>query len=420
MMLWEDSGVTATVSADGKNATATITRFGRCAIMSPLASEIPPPAAPKLSLVSASKTAVLLSWQNPGYGALDGYNLYCAAGGGDYAKVNTDPIALTEYRHSPVEPGVYSYRLTLVNTGALEGEPGPALQVEITGTDFYTVFGNYGSPDKPLQEIRDLAILPLTHELIAVDAGLSRLAVYSPMGVYRRYVGSKGKEQMQFESPTGVGVNPDGKLVYIADTGNDRIVILDNALEYVRKFGGRGTSEGFLTSPSDVAVRSDGVVFVTDTGNNRIEYYTPHGTYLGQFGNTGQASELLSAPTFIVMTATDSIYVTDAGSERIVEFTSKLAYEGAIAFSDMGTVPPLEAPGGLALDSEGRVYIADSGRNRILVVNASGKYEYLFGSYGHDWGEFGDESPIGISFDSITGFLFAADSAGGRIQMFQP
>ena len=86
----------------------------------------------------------------------------------------------------------------------------------------------------------------------------------------------------------------------------------------------------------------------------------------------------------------------------------------------MGDVPPLESPAGIALDTEGRLYVADYGRHRILVVNSSGKYEYLFGSHGYDWGEFGDGSPTGVAFDTVTGFLFAADLASGRIQMFQP
>ena len=420
IMLWEDTGLTATLDADGKLASATITRFGRYAIMSPLAAEIPPPTAPSLKLISASKTAVLLSWSDPGYSVLAGYNLYYSPDGGDYSKINSEPITETEYRHSPVEPGIYNYRLTLTNTGALEGNPGPAIQVEVTGTDFYTVFGNYGASDKPLVEVRDLAIMPLTHELLVVDSGLCRLAVYSPTGKFRRFVGSRGTGELQFDSPTGVGVSPDGRLIYVADTGNDRVVILNDSLEFEQDFGGRGAGAGFLISPIDVAVRSDGVVFVTDAGNGRIEYYTPHGTYLGQFGTIGQPDEVLSVPTFIVITETDSFYVTDSGDARIVEFSSKLAFDGVVAFSDMGDVPPLESPAGIALDTDGRLYVADYGRNRILVVNSSGKYEYLFGSYGYDWGEFGDGSPIGVAFDTVTGFFFAADLTSGRIQMFQP
>jgi sugar lactone lactonase YvrE len=421
ILKWEETGITALVDSNARKATATITKFGRYALMSPLSDELPPPEGVFVKLVAATKTAVILDWPASDYEALAGYNLYTStAEDGVYTKVNSELLLEPGYRQVGVEPGVYFYYVTLVNTGNLEGAPGPVTSVEVMGTDYLTVFGNYGSPDDPLEKPMDIAVLPLTGEVVVVDEVKKRLAVYSPMGVFKREIGTNVINGPDFGAPIGIGVAFDGKSVYVADSGKDRVVIMNENLNVKSTFGGTGTSEGYLTSPTDVAINSDGIVFVTDTGNNRIQYYSPSGTYLGMFGNTGSEDELLLSPTFIVATPENRLYVNDSGNNRIVKYTSDLAFDGTVAFSDMGSVPPLELAAGLTIDEEGRLYVADCGRNRIITVTSTGVYDYLFGSGGYEHGEFGDNSPQGLAFDPITGLLYASDTANKRIEVFQP
>src|SRR6185295_11539193 len=72
-------------------------------------------------------------------------------------------------------------------------------------------------------------------------------------------------------------------------------------------------------------------------------------------------------------------------------------------------------PRGIATDSSGNVYVADSGNNRIQKFDSSGSFLAKWGSFGSGDGQF--NSPRGIATDS-SGNVYVADSANSRIQKF--
>ena len=70
----------------------------------------------------------------------------------------------------------------------------------------------------------------------------------------------------EFSEPHDIVLSPDGSLLFVADNGNDRIVVLDAfTLERRATLG-----EGLVAAPHDVCFDSDGRLLVADTGNNRI------------------------------------------------------------------------------------------------------------------------------------------------------
>jgi DNA-binding beta-propeller fold protein YncE len=73
-------------------------------------------------------------------------------------------------------------------------------------------------------------------------------------------------------------------------------------------------------------------------------------------------------------------------------------------------------PRGVAVDAENRVYVTDTGNNRVAVFDASGKFLTQFGSNGINPGEF--DEPVGIAVGS-DGLVFVADTWNQRIQVFQ-
>ncbi len=418
---WEDSGFTATTSIDLTKASLLLEKFGRYALLNPLPSELPPPQGVFVKLVVATQTAVILDWPSSDYTPLAGYNLYVSNSvDGEYSIVNDELLTKPGYRQVGVEPGIYYYYVTLVNEGNLEGLPGPVTSVEVKGTDFYSTFGNYGSPDAPLEKAKDIAILPLTREVVVVDETKKRLVLYSLMGVFKREIGVNVIGGPDLNAPNGIGVSQDGKLVYVVDNGKDRVTVMNQYLNVQSTFGGSGSGEGDFSSPFDAAVRADGVVFVSDTGNNRIQYFTPSGTYLGVIGNFGDAHQLLTAPTYLTFNQNDTLFVNDTGNNRIVRYTIDLAFDGVVELTNFGNASSLNKAAGLAVDGEGRLYVADSGKSRILVTDSTGAFEYLFGSLGSEQGEFGIDSPQGLAFDLDSGLLFSSDTSNKRVNVFQP
>jgi DNA-binding beta-propeller fold protein YncE len=62
-------------------------------------------------------------------------------------------------------------------------------------------------------------------------------------------------------------------MVYVADSGNNRILMFTSSGAYLTQWGTRGTGNGQFNRPYGVAVDGSGNVYVADTNNNRIQVF---------------------------------------------------------------------------------------------------------------------------------------------------
>ena len=175
--------------------------------------------------------------------------------------------------------------------------------------------------------------------------------------------------------PHGIDVAPDGS-VWVTDAANpsrvpeggDRghqVVKFSRTGEVLMRLGTPGVAgdgPNHLSSPADVVVADDGSIFVGDghypNGNNRVVKFAPDGTFIKQWGRTGYAP----------------------GEFRVLH--------------------------ALALDGEGRLFVADRENNRIQIFDQEG-------SHLASWTQFG--RPSGISFDTH-GNIYVADSESDDVQ----
>ncbi|MDX2169814.1 MAG: 6-bladed beta-propeller [Deltaproteobacteria bacterium] len=92
-------------------------------------------------------------------------------------------------------------------------------------------------------------------------------------------------------------------------------------------------------------------------------------------------------------------------------------YSFAFAFGESGfAIPALSKPSGVAIGADGHILIADA-RDRVLELDATGKYLRTIGLTGSEAGQFND--PRGLGFDP-SGNLYVADAGNNRIQKFAP
>ena len=85
-----------------------------------------------------------------------------------------------------------------------------------------------------------------------------------------------------FKSPVGIAVHPVTGRVYVADTGNHRIQILNENLNFIGNFGERGIGNYQFKQPHDISFVMDGknvTMYVADHGNNRIQVFPTSGVY---------------------------------------------------------------------------------------------------------------------------------------------
>ena len=173
-----------------------------------------------------------------------------------------------------------------------------------------------------------------------------------------------------FWGPRGVAVDAEGR-VYVADTGNKRIVIFDEDGNYLTEFGTAGFDPGQFDEPVGVAVSEDGTVYVTDTWNQRIQSFIPTEDDmfympLAQWDVNGWFGQSLENKPFIAVGGNDNhVFVTDPEGYRILEFTGDGQF--VRTWGDFGVADnEIGLAAGVDVDSEGNVWVTDAGNNRIL------------------------------------------------------
>ncbi|MEK7311088.1 MAG: SMP-30/gluconolactonase/LRE family protein, partial [Chloroflexota bacterium] len=244
-------------------------------------------------------------------------------------------------------------------------------------------------------------------ELTSVDYSLSHWPVSDRMRFYIR------KDVAAQLWPLGVGP------AAVKDPYSDNKITLAADLVW----GAQGIGDGQFTAPRAVAVGPDGSVYVADTGGSRIEKFTPDGQFLKAWGGPGKIEDNTALPgTFseIWGLAVDSdgfVYAADTWNHRIQKFTADgefVTLWGEFGLTESG-LNAMWGPRGLAVDAGGNVYVADTGNKRILVFDRDGNPLRQIGQGGVLDGELDEPTSVAVSPD---GRVFVADTWNQRVQVF--
>lgn len=220
-------------------------------------------------------------------------------------------------------------------------------------------------------------------------------------------------------APRGIAADASGRVV-VADTGNDRLLLLRNVagkLALERTVGRRGAGPGEFAAPSGVALDSRGRIYVADTGNHRVQVLDPLGKPLSSFGAPGVERGRLTAPTAIAVVdranpwafrRRDLVFVVDRGGRRIQSFSPS----GALVAALDGEARGERTFAYIALDYYDNVYATDPRRSQIHKLDESLRPIADFGRRGTGDAEF--IGPTGIAIWRRFGQVFVAESTGAQ------
>jgi uncharacterized repeat protein (TIGR01451 family) len=330
-----------------------------------------------------------------------------------------------------VDPSGVVTRIAGTGLSGYSGDNGPALNAQLYTPNGVAVdsLGNVYIADSNNERIRKVS----TSGVITTIAG---------SGAYG-YVGDGGPAtSAQFSYPTAVAVDSAGTL-YIADTFNYRIREV-NAAGIITTVAGNGTAgyagDGAAAGSAEiqyvynVAVDAGGNLYIADENNNRVRKVDTSGTittvagtgtccYSGDGGAATGAR--LAYPYGVALDTVGNLYIADTSDNRIRKvdtagFITTVAGNGGYGFSgDDGTAiaAQLASPKGVAVDASGNLYISDSGAARIRKV-AGGIITTLVGGAVNDGGfaVFGQlNQPSGVARDNA-GNTYIADTSNNRVR----
>ncbi|MGE0083825.1 MAG: PKD domain-containing protein [Desulfococcaceae bacterium] len=142
------------------------------------------------------------------------------------------------------------------------------IQIFDANGNFVRTWGEFGYAPGQLSNPKD--ILVRNGVVYVTDYG-DRIQKFDTQGKYIPWEQPDIAQYKFFSSPLGIAA--DNAHIYIADSENHRIVKFTLSGTFVSAFGKKGTSPGFLNTPTDMAVASDGKIYVSDKYNNRIQVF---------------------------------------------------------------------------------------------------------------------------------------------------
>ena len=300
------------------------------------------------------------------------------------------------------------------------GSPG-GIEVDVDGEHIWAIVrcGNDGTP-RGSQTYCD-------------SSDLDPIIKFDPDGNVVTMFGSR-----MFAWPHGLHVDRDGN-VWVTEAGSGessqvagrvfghQVFKFSPQGELLMTLGEAGVSgDGpyHLTAPSDVVTAPNGDIFVVDghnqTGNNRIVRYSSDGTFIKAFGETGHGPGQLYGPHAIAMDANGRLFVADRQNMRIVIFDQEGNFVNR--WTQFGM------PSDISIDDNRKIYVADSESD--MTQNPGWEKGIRIGDVETGWVEHfildtGDNPPItagGSGAESLTvdrhGSIFSGEPRPQRVRKY--
>jgi YVTN family beta-propeller protein len=281
-------------------------------------------------------------------------------------------------------------------------------------------------PELDLEAPQGITLDPAGTRLYVADDGHHRVVVLDPETLALvAQVGTFGTGPGQLQFPYDVAVDDqDPPRLYVADNLNHRVDVFDAVtLASLGSFGrfGYGPGVGNMAIARAVGALTDvpgGGVIAADTANNRVQRFAPDGSVVTAWGIAGRGAGHVTRPRGVAFTADGGIAAADTFDQRVVLFAPDGTYAGLrgqvspfTGFATQGPGPgQYSLPAGVAADASGRLWVADTGNDRVVELDAAGAVTRITK---------GLSAPLSVAADGAGGVL-VADTGAGRVVRVDP
>lgn len=242
--------------------------------------------------------------------------------------------------------------------GGGTGGDEPPLDPDLEPPVFVQVWGQYGTAPGEFVE-------PSSVELDAdgnvyVAGHEDRLQKFSAEGSLLDIIGSSGTGDGEFDHPHGLAMDRTAGLLYAGDQENGRVQVFTTDGAFVLAW-----SDPQFQHIHDVGIDPvSGDIYVGDYEADIMQKSTSTGTPLFDFGTTGSAPGEFQGAWGIATDSDGRVYVADTGNQRVQVFSP----EGAVVAEWGGFIKPT----GVFVDSSDRIYVCDSTADTIAIFGVGG------------------------------------------------
>jgi len=311
--------------------------------------------------------------------------------------------------------------------------------------EFKNRFGNYGNDDGQFKYPTGIAVSSDGARAYAVDRYNHRIQRFDssntktpPKGpfTFKQKFGTRGSGTDNLSYPFGIALKTVGAsdILYITDTGNNRIVMvmcdtLSGTFSTATPYGSAGTSDGSFDTPCGITLDAAGNLYVADTFNHRVQVFSTSSndytitSFLATIGKTGggtgSGNGEFAYPYGVAVDSAGIIYVADSDNQRIQKFTAAPACAYSLQWGSAGTGNGLfNSPMGIAVNSKNLVFVADTNNHRVQKFNANGKFQKKTGTFGS--GTTNLNTPYSITINTKTNYEYVTDTFNHRVQVLSP
>jgi len=237
--------------------------------------------------------------------------------------------------------------------------------------------------------------------------GEARLLLLKPLFSF----GGAGVERGKFQAPSAISSDPWGG-IYVADTGNNRILKFDANGKLLESQGDIGWGEKQFNSPTDIWARNGLDVLVADYQNHRIQRYDNKLHYISslQPDEGWEEAFRFRFPYAVCLSARGDLFLIEHEREQVIKIDSfgrPVLHFGQL---DAGE-GQLAVPRQIEIAFEDRVFISDSKAGCVRV------FDY-FGNYVTAWGKDLLTAPVGLHYWEPMGLLLVADPGTQKLWGF--